>query len=224
MVLAPADACALCAMPDSCTHIAGQCSHHNNYIISRQNASCQLTHATTRTAFKGGGTIYPPQDLRLVSSDAGIKNQTIEEDLDAFILPPSQDHEYHSQHQQQQQQLLLLLLLTTDWLNHHSLPTTPHPQRNRRVDMSIDMKTLPPQGAATIHDEEGAAAPRYIPAWALPHEDLDNFNGDRSRSCPRHRLRTRSASRPQPRHQRLQPEGLLAYPRRGRLLHGPRLP
>ena len=41
--------------------------------------------------------------------------------------------------------------------------------------MSIDTKTLPPQGAAAIHDEEGAVAPRYIPAWALPQEDIDNL-------------------------------------------------
>ncbi len=33
----------------------------------------------------------------------------------------------------------------------------------------------PPQGSATIHDEEGAVAPRYIPAWALPQQDLDSL-------------------------------------------------
>ena len=48
--------------------------------------------------------------------------------------------------------------LTTDWLNP---PThnNPHPRRNRRVDVSIDTKTLPKQRAASIHDEEGAVAP-----------------------------------------------------------------
>ena len=166
--LAPTDACPLCGLPDSCTHIAGQCSHHTNHIISRHNAACQLTHAAIRTAFKGGGTIYSPHDLRLVSTDAGSKHQTIEDDLEAFTFPPSQDHEYHSQKQQQQPPL------TTDWLNP---PThnTPHPRRNRRVDVSIDTKTLPTQGAAATHDEEGAVAPRYIPAWALPQEDLDSL-------------------------------------------------
>jgi hypothetical protein len=166
--LAPTDACPLCGLPDSCTHIAGQCSHHNNHIISRHNAACQLTHAAIRTAFKGGGTIYSPHDLRLVSSDAGTKQQTKDEDLDVFTFPPSQDHEYHSQQQQQQPPF------TTDWLNH-ATPTTPPPRRNRRVDVSIDTKTLPPQGAAAIHDEEGAVAPRYIPAWALPQEDIDSL-------------------------------------------------
>jgi hypothetical protein len=98
-------------LPDSCTHIAGQCSHHTNHIISRHNAACQLTHAAIRTAFKGGGTIYSPHDLRLVSTDAGSKHQAIEDDLEAFTFPPSQDQEYHSQKQQQQPPL------TTDWLN-----------------------------------------------------------------------------------------------------------
>jgi hypothetical protein len=41
--------------------------------------------------------------------------------------------------------------------------------------VSIDTKTLPTQGAAATHDEEGAVAPRYIPAWALPQEDLDSL-------------------------------------------------
>ena len=54
-------------------------------------------------------------------------------------------------------------------------PDTPLPRRNRRVDVSIDTKTLPRQKAAAIHDEEGAVAPRYIPAWALPQEDIDSL-------------------------------------------------
>jgi hypothetical protein len=165
--LAPTDACPLCGLPDSCTHIVGQCSSHTNHIISRHNAACQLTHVAIRTAFKGGGTIYSPHDLLLVSSDAGTKHQTLEEDIEDFTLPPSQNHEYHSQQPQQTP-------LTIDWLAHMK-PDTPHPRRNRRDDVSIDTKTLSKQGAATIQDEEGAVAPRYIPAWALPQEDLDSL-------------------------------------------------
>jgi hypothetical protein len=94
----------------------------------------------------------PPHDLLLVSSDAGTKHQTLEDDLVEFTLPPSQDHEHHSYQPQQTP-------LTTDWLTHMK-PDTPHPCRNRRVDVSIDTKTPPPrQGAAAIHDEEGAVAP-----------------------------------------------------------------
>jgi hypothetical protein len=95
--LAPTYACPLCGLPDSCTHIAGQFSHHTNHIISKHNAACQLTHAAIKTAFKGGGTIYSSHDLRLVSSDAGNEHQTLDEHLKAFTFPPSQDHDYHSQ-------------------------------------------------------------------------------------------------------------------------------
>jgi hypothetical protein len=166
--LAPTDACPLCGLPDSCTHIAGECSQQTNNIISRHNAACQLTHAAIRTAFKGGGTIYSPHDLQLVSTDAGSKHQTQEEDLEAFTFSTSQDHEYHTQQQQQQTPF------TTDWLSH-TPPTAPPPRRNRRLDVSIDTKTLPTHGVAAMHDEEGVAAPRYIPAWALPQEDLDSL-------------------------------------------------
>ena len=76
--LAPIDVCPLCGLPDSCTHIAGECKSHNNPSISRHNASCQLTHAIIRTAFGGGGAIYSPHYLRLITMAAGTKNQTTE--------------------------------------------------------------------------------------------------------------------------------------------------
>jgi hypothetical protein len=63
---------------------------------------------------------------------------------------------------------------TTDWLNH-TPPTAPPPRWNRRVDVSIDTKTLPTHGAAAMYDVEGVVAPRYIPAWALPQKDLDSL-------------------------------------------------
>jgi hypothetical protein len=117
--LAPTDACPLCGLPDSCTHIAGQGSSHTSHIISKHIVACQLTHAAIRTAFKGGGAIYSPQDLLLVSSDAGTKHQTLEEDLEDFTLPPSQDHKYHLQQPQQTP-------LTADWLTHMKPDTPPH--------------------------------------------------------------------------------------------------
>ena len=61
-----------------------------------------------------------------------------------------------------------------DWLSD-SPRTTLTTQRNRRVDVSIDTKTLPSQGVDAIHDEEGTKPPRYIPAWVLPQEDLDSL-------------------------------------------------
>ena len=86
--LAPTDACPLCGLPDSCTHIDGECKSHNNKFISIHNASCQLTHAAIRTAFDGGGTIYSPHDLRLITMDARTKHQTTDEDINDLNTPP----------------------------------------------------------------------------------------------------------------------------------------
>ena len=73
---APTDACPLCGLPDSCTHIAGECPAHTIQIISKHNAACQLTHAAIRKAFKGGGALHPCHSIRLASADAGSKPQT----------------------------------------------------------------------------------------------------------------------------------------------------
>ncbi len=37
------------------------------------------------------------------------------------------------------------------------------------------MNTLPWQGVAETCDEKGVVAPRYIPAWVLPQENLNNL-------------------------------------------------
>ena len=79
--LAPTDACPMCGLPDSCTHIAGECKSHNNKFISRHNAACQLTHEAIGTAFNGGDTIYSPHDLGLITMDARTKHQTTDEDI-----------------------------------------------------------------------------------------------------------------------------------------------
>ncbi len=33
-------------------------------------------------------------------------------------------------------------------------------------------------------DEDGVAAPRYIPAWVLPQEDLDNLRAEGAEAAP----------------------------------------
>ncbi len=76
---APTDACPLCGLPDSCTHIAGECDRHHPHRISRHNAACQLIHATLRKAAKGGGALHSAPDLVLVAADAGIEPQLTEE-------------------------------------------------------------------------------------------------------------------------------------------------
>jgi len=50
--------------------------------------------------------------------------------------------------------------------------------------MSIDTKTLSMQCDAARYDEEGVAAPRYIPAWVLPQEDLYNSMAARVGAAP----------------------------------------
>ncbi len=130
---APTDACPLCGLPYSCTHIAGQCKTHNDQLISRHNAACQLTHAAIRSAFKGGGTLYSPHELRLVTIDAGTKHQTTDENIADLTTPASEEQDLSTQTPPS----------NTNWLNDppHTAPT---PQRNRRVDVSIDTKTLRP--------------------------------------------------------------------------------
>ena len=71
-----ADACSLCGLHDSCTHVAGECHAHKSQIISKHNVACLLIHTAIRKPFKGGGTLHSPHTLRLVSADAGTKTQT----------------------------------------------------------------------------------------------------------------------------------------------------
>ena len=71
---APTDECPLCHLPESCTHIAGECKFHKNLSISRHNAACQLIHAAIRNSAKCGGALYSADDLRLVAADAGTQN------------------------------------------------------------------------------------------------------------------------------------------------------
>ncbi len=65
---APTDECPLCHRPDSCTHIARECSHHEALRIGRHNAACQLIHAAIRKTAKGGGALHSALDLVLVAA------------------------------------------------------------------------------------------------------------------------------------------------------------
>jgi hypothetical protein len=58
---APTDACPVCRMPDSCTHMAGACPDHEALRISRHNAACQLVHAAIRKTAKRGGALHRHQ-------------------------------------------------------------------------------------------------------------------------------------------------------------------
>jgi hypothetical protein len=65
-------------------------------------------------------------------------------------------------------------LPNTEWLSNSS-NSTPSPNRNRRVVVSIDTKILPSQVVAATHDEEGTKAPLHIPAWVPSQEDLESL-------------------------------------------------
>jgi hypothetical protein len=71
-----ADECPLCHMPDSCTHIAGECPDHEALRISHHNAACHLIHAAIRKTTKGGGVLYSAPDLVLVTADTGTQPMT----------------------------------------------------------------------------------------------------------------------------------------------------
>ena len=71
-----ANECPLCHMPDSCTHIAGECADHKAMRISRPNAACQRIHATIRKTAKGGGALHSAPDLVLVMADTSTQPMT----------------------------------------------------------------------------------------------------------------------------------------------------
>jgi hypothetical protein len=82
-------------------------------------------------AFKGGGTLYSPHDLRLVTMDAGTKHQTTDEDITELTAPALDEQDLATQTPPP----------NTNWLSDHP-HTAPTPQRNRRVDVPIDTKTF----------------------------------------------------------------------------------
>ena len=124
-----ADACSLCGLHDSCTHVAGECHAHKSQIISKHNVACLLIHTAIRKPFKGGGTLHSPHTLRLVSADAGTKTQTPGV-LMANLSTPDSTTETQPE--------------PRDWLDLElDTATTPTPQRHpRHVDVSDDIRDL----------------------------------------------------------------------------------
>ncbi len=78
---APIDECPLCQKPNSCTHIAGECSYRKALTISRHNVACQLIYAVIRKSAKDGGALYNAPDLVLVTADADSHPQTSQASL-----------------------------------------------------------------------------------------------------------------------------------------------
>jgi len=85
------DECPLCHMPDSCTHIAGECPDHEALRISRLNEACQLFHAAIRkTAMGGGALLRIAPALVLVTADTGTQPMTTGDSLES-LSPSSED-------------------------------------------------------------------------------------------------------------------------------------
>ena len=123
---APTDECPLCHKPDSCTHIAGECSHHEALRIGRHNAACQLIHAAIRKTAKGGGALHSAPDLVLVATDTGTLPQTTADSLDS--LPPfSREPNPNDENPPDEADT------SQDWL---ALPYPPRPDNRRHTDVT----------------------------------------------------------------------------------------
>jgi hypothetical protein len=77
-------------MPDSCTHIAGECPDYEALRISHHNAACQLIHAAIRKIAKGGGALHSAPGLVPVMADTGTHPMTTGGSIDS-LSPTSED-------------------------------------------------------------------------------------------------------------------------------------
>ncbi len=152
-----ADECPLYKMPDSCTHIAGECPNHEALRISRHNAACQLIHATIRKTAKGGGVFNNAPDLVLVMADTGTQPMTTGDSIESLSLTFGDDN----------------LSPTTETSPHGWFappPTSADIRRRRRTDVShVPIYNYWGLSAADS-DVECTTAPRRIPDWVLPLE------------------------------------------------------
>ena len=82
-------------MPDSCTHIAGECPDNEALRISRHNAAYQLIHAAIRKTTMGGGAPHSAPDLVLVTADTGTQPMTPGEDIRS-LSPTPEEHTLHN--------------------------------------------------------------------------------------------------------------------------------
>jgi hypothetical protein len=120
---APIDVGPLCHMPDSCTHIVGECPDHEALRISRHNAACQLVHAAIRKTAKGEGALHSAPNQILVMADTGVQPMTIGDSIES-LSPTSEDTDPSP---------------TTETIQHDwfaPLPTTEEIRRRRHTDVS----------------------------------------------------------------------------------------
>ena len=145
-------------MPDSCTHIAGECPIHEALRISRHNVACQLVHAAIRKTAKGGGALHSVADLILVMADTSVQPMTTGDSIES-LSPTSEDANPSP---------------TTGTISHDCfapLPTTEETHGKRHTDVSLDHRYNHWVISADAGDEECTSAPSRIPEWVLPHAE-----------------------------------------------------
>jgi len=157
---APTDECLLCHKPDSCAHIAGECSFHKALTISLQNSACQLVLAAIRKSAKGGGVLHSAPDLVLVIADAGAHPQTSHVSLETLCSAQSTKESVDARTPH----------INMDWLN--TLPINEATRIRRHTDVSRDQKSTLPGPFALHYDAECAVAPGRIPPWVLAAEEI----------------------------------------------------
>jgi hypothetical protein len=151
----PTDECPLCHMPDSCTHIAGECLNHEALRISRHNAVCQLIHAAIRKTTKGRGALHSAPDLVMAMADTGKQPMTTRDSIE-LLSPTSED---------------INIPPTTKTHQHvwlARLTTSEDVRCRRHTGVSQDPRYNHWGLFAAAGDAECTAAPTRIPDWVLP--------------------------------------------------------
>ena len=153
------DECPLCHMPDSCTHIAGECPDHEALRVSRHNAAYQLIHAAIRKIAKGGGALHSAPDLDLVMADTGTQPMTTGDSIESLSRTSEEPN----------------LAPTTETSPHEwfaPLPTLEEVRRRCHTDVSQDPRYNQWDLSAADGEAECTAVPRRIPDWVLPDGDI----------------------------------------------------
>ena len=71
-------------MPNSCAHVAGECTAPEAHRISRHNAACQIVHAAIRKTAKEGEALHNARNVLLVVAESGKHYQTSEATLESL--------------------------------------------------------------------------------------------------------------------------------------------
>jgi hypothetical protein len=71
-------------MPDSCTHIVGECPDHEALRISRHNVACQRVNAAIRKTANGEWALQCAVDLILAMADKSVLPITTRDSIESL--------------------------------------------------------------------------------------------------------------------------------------------